>query len=202
MIKKTSQENFWKKEFGNKYTSRNSKSFKRINVIGNDLRKNNLKINSAFEIGCNIGLNLLAIKKLYPKARISGVEINYKAYTICKKNFTCYNKSLYEFETNQKFEIVISAGVLIHQNPKMLKLFYKKMYDLSKKYIYLSEYFNPTPVELTYRGYKGKLFKRDFAKELWKKYPKMKLIDYGFHWTEDPKKKGHCDNSNWFLFKK
>ena len=63
------------------------------------------------------------------------------------------------------------------------------MYNLSKKYIYLSEYFNPTPIELIYRGFKGKLFKRDFAKELWKLFPKMKLIDYGFHWTEDPKRK-------------
>lgn len=201
-MRKTSQENFWEREFGNNYTLRNLKSIKRINVIGNDLRKNNLKINSAFEIGCNIGLNLQAIRKLYPKASISGVEINHKAYKICKKNFNCYNKSLYEFETKQKFEIVISSGVLIHQNPKKLKLFYKKMYNLSKKYIYLSEYFNPTPIELIYRGFKGKLFKRDFAKELWKLFPKMKLIDYGFHWTEDPKKKGHCDNSNWFLFKK
>ena len=46
------------------------------------------------------------------------------------------------------------------------------MYNLSKKYIYLSEYFNPTPIELTYRGFKGKLFKRDFAKELGNYFPK------------------------------
>ena len=84
-LRKTSQENFWEREFGNNYTLRNLKSIKRINVIGNDLRKNNLKINSAFEIGCNIGLNLQAIRKLYPKANISGVEINHKAYKICKK---------------------------------------------------------------------------------------------------------------------
>ena len=53
MIKKTSQENFWKNKFGDKYT-RNSRYTKRVNIIGNDFKKNNLKINSAFEIGCNI----------------------------------------------------------------------------------------------------------------------------------------------------
>jgi len=202
MIIKTSQENFWKNEFGNKYTSRNSKNTKRLNIIGNDLKKNRIKITSAFEIGCNIGLNLLAIKKFYPKVNIYGVEINSKAFNISKKKFTCYNDSIYNFKTKKKFDIVISAGVLIHQNPKKLKTFYKKMHSLSKKYIYINEYFNPTPVEISYRGFKGKLFKRDFAKEFWKIFPKMKLLDYGFHWSEDPKKKNNCDNSNWFLFRK
>ena len=67
-IEKNITRKFWEREFGNNYTLRNLKSIKRINVIGNDLRKNNLKINSAFEIGCNIGLNLQAIRKLYPKS--------------------------------------------------------------------------------------------------------------------------------------
>ena len=44
---------------------------------------------------------------------------------------------------------------------------------------------------------------KDFAKELWIKFPKLKLIDYGFHWEEDPKLKNSCsDNNNWFLFSK
>ena len=39
-------------------------------------------------------------------------------------------------------------------------------------------------------------------KELWIKFPKLKLIDYGFHWKEDPRLKNCCDNHNWFLFQK
>ena len=46
------------------------------------------------------------------------------------------------------------------------------------------------------------LYKRDFAKELWKTCPKLKIVDYGFHWKEDPFYKGTIDNTNWFLFKK
>ena len=55
---------------------------------------------------------------------------------------------------------------------------------------------------IKYRNNNDKLFKRDFAKELWIKFPKLKLIDYGFHWKEDPKLKNSCDNTNWFLFQK
>lgn len=198
----TSQENFWKQEFGNKYILRNSKTLNRFNVIGKDLIENKVKINSAIEIGCNIGLNLKIIKKIYPNARIEGIEINQKAYLECKKNFKCYNNSIYNFKIFKQFDIVICSGVLIHQNPKKLNKFYNKMYNLSRKYIYINEYFNPTPVKINYRGFKDKLFKRDFAKEFWKLNPKMKLINYGFHWAEDPKKKNSGDNSNWFLFKK
>ena len=91
---------------------------------------------------------------------------------------------------------------MIHQNPKFLKKIYSKLYNLSKKYIYIEEYFNPTPVSIRYRGNDERLFKRDFAKEIWQLYPKLKIIDYGFHWKEDPYLKDNCDNHNWFLFEK
>ena len=48
----------------------------------------------------------------------------------------------------------------------------------SKKFILIAEYYNPTPVEVSYRGHNGKLFKRDFAGEMMKKYSDLKLIDY------------------------
>ncbi len=200
---KTSQEKFWKNHFGNDYTVRNlDRGANVYNVIGKDLYSNKIKIKSALEIGCNIGLNLHTLKKIYPKAKLYGVEINKSAYDIAKKKFICFNESIYNFKAKKKFDLVISSGVLIHQSPKYLKKFYRKMYTLSKKYLYLDEYFNPHPVRISYRGFKNKLFKRDFAKELWDLYPNLKLIDYGFHWSEDPLKKNSCDNSNWFLFKK
>lgn len=92
--------------------------------------------------------------------------------------------------------------MLIHINPKDLKKIYEKIYDLSNKYIYIEEYFNPFPVKVNYRNFKNKLFKRDFAKDIWGKYPDLKLIDYGFCWSEDPYYKKMSDNQTWFLFKK
>ena len=198
---KTEQEIFWETDFGNKYVKRNLKS-DRIFTIGKDLLNNKVIINEVLELGANVGLNLDAIKRVYPDVKTYGVEINKLAYNIGKKKHKFYNKPILNFKSKKKYDLVCSLGVLIHQNPKHLNAFYNKLYSLSKKYIYLNEYFNPTPVTIKYRNNDEKLFKRDFAKELWIKFPKLKLIDYGFHWKQDPRLKNCCDNSNWFLFQK
>ena len=199
---KTEQERFWSSNFGNEYTKRNL-AVDKFKFIGKNLINNNIKIKSAIELGANIGLNLDTIKKIYPRSKTYGVEINYSAYNILKEKHNSTNISLLKFNTKKKFDLVITSGVLIHQNPKYLRTIYKKIYNLSKKYIYISEYFNPTAITIKYRGYKNKLFKRDFAKEIWKKFPKLKLINYGFHWSEDPfYEKNTADNESWFLFKK
>ena len=202
--KKTQQELFWKKTFGNNYTKRNNKLklSNRVVTIGKDLLRNNVLINEAFEIGSNVGFNLDAIKKIYPKTKTHGVEINKSAYNIGKKKHILYNTSIFDYKSKKKYDLVFCCGVLIHQNPKNLNKFYKKLYSLSKKYIYISEYFNPTPIMVEYRNNKDKLFKRDFAKEIWKLFPNLKLLDYGFHWKEDPLLKNSCDNDIWFLFEK
>ena len=198
---KTEQEIFWETDFGKKYVKRNLKS-DRIFTIGKNLLNNKVIINEVLELGANVGLNLDAIKRVYPDVKTYGVEINKLAYNIGKKKHKFYNKPILNFKSKKKYDLVCSIGVLIHQNPKHLNAFYNKLYSLSKKYIYLSEYFNPTPVTIKYRNNDEKLFKRDFAKELWIKFPKLKLIDYGFHWKQDPRLKNCCDNSNWFLFQK
>ena len=199
---KTEQENFWQKKFGDNYSKRNLKRNNRILSIGRELITNKVQLSSAIELGCNVGYNLDALKKIYPNIQTYGVEINKKAYLICKKKHPCSNTSLLEFISKKRFDLVFTCGVLIHQNPKSLKKIYSKLYNLSKKYIYIEEYFNLTPVSILYRGNDERLFKRDFAKEIWQLYPKLKIIDYGFHWKEDPYLKDNCDNNNWFLFKK
>ena len=201
-LSKTEQEIFWETDFGNKYTNRNIKS-DRIFAIGKNLINNKVLINEVLELGANIGLNLDAIKRIYPDAKTYGVEINKSAFNIGKKKHKFYNKPILSFNTKKKYDLVFSVGVLIHQNPNDLNEFYNKLYSLSKKYIYLCEYFSHTPVMVKYRNNDNKLYKRDFAKELWIKFPKLKLIDYGFHWEEDPRLKDSCsDNENWFLFSK
>lgn len=197
----TEQEIFWKSLFTKKYIKRN-KDYNRIPTIGKDLLENKIMISSVIELGSNIGLNLDALKKIYPNCKTYGVEINKDAFNILKKKHNAVNKSLLDFKSNKKFDLVLISGVLIHQNPSKLSQIYSLLNKLSKKYIYMNEYFNPQPVALDYHGYKNKLFKRDFAKELWEKFPKLKLVNYGFHWKEDPFQKGNYDNANWFIFEK
>ena len=62
--KRRSSRKFWKNKFGDRYTLRNIFRGKKIvNVIGKQLLKNKIKIKTVVEIGCNIGLNLRALKK-------------------------------------------------------------------------------------------------------------------------------------------
>jgi spore coat polysaccharide biosynthesis protein SpsF len=62
------------------------------------------------------------------------------------------------------------------------------------------EYYNPTPVEVTYRGHEQALFKRDFAGEMLDAFPELTLVDYGFTYHRDPK--FPLDDSTWFLMEK
>jgi pseudaminic acid biosynthesis-associated methylase len=199
---KTKQEKFWKDRFGDQYTLRNQISKNRIFSISKDLISNKIIIKSALEIGCNIGSNLDALQATYSDSKLYGLEINKKAFDLVKKKYNCFYGSILNLSIRKKFNLVFTSGVLIHINPEYLEVVYKKIYDLSNKYIYVNEYFSPYPAMIEYRGYKDRLFKRDFAREIWKKYPNLKLVDYGFHWKEDPLLKDNCDNSNWFLFEK
>lgn len=78
---KTEQENFWAESFGNEYIDRNAN----INLVSANLAlfsqifRQTQQIDSVIEFGSNIGLNLLAISQLLPKAQLSAVEINQKA---------------------------------------------------------------------------------------------------------------------------
>jgi spore coat polysaccharide biosynthesis protein SpsF len=51
-----------------------------------------------------------------------------------------------------------------------------------------------------YRGYKARLFKRDFAGEMLDKYRDLSLLDYGFVYHRDPN--FPQDDVNWFLLEK
>ena len=109
------------------------------------------------------------------------------------------NVSVLDYKPKKKFDLAFTSGVLIHLPPNKLKYAYNVLYNSSKKYILVSEYFNDYPEQVIYRGHKNKLFKRDFAKEIKNLY-NLELIDYKFMWSEDnifP-----CDNTTWFLFKK
>ncbi len=196
---KTDQEKFWAGDFGDKYVDRNS-DFSNINHFSRIFISNRISIHSALEIGANIGLNLDAVKSIFPKSETFGIEINEKAYAILIKNHNAWCGSIYEWNSNKKYELTMSRGVLIHQNPDLLPEFYAKLYNHSSKYILIDEYFSPYPTEMKYRGHEGKLFKRDFAKEFWNLYPSARLIDYGFFWKHDSFVLG--DDSNWFLFEK
>ncbi len=201
---KTEQEDFWAGHFGDDYINRNQGE----NIIVNNIAlfakilNKTISVSSILEFGANIGLNLQAIKQLLPKASLSAIEINKKAADQLKllNYIDVYNTSILDFKINNTYDLSIIKGVLIHISPNELPKVYEKLYQSSNKYICISEYYSPYPVEVRYRGYEKKLFKRDFAGEMLDKYLDLKLIDYGFVYHRD--NNFPLDDSNWFLLKK
>jgi pseudaminic acid biosynthesis-associated methylase len=202
---KTEQEEFWAGEYGNSYIGRNkSEEYLASNLNFFSKAFNQLGIpESLIEFGPNVGMNLRAIKLLFPNIDLFGIEINKNAAKelaniIGKDNV--YNSSIFDFETSSKYDVSLIKGVLIHINPEMLSFVYEKLYKTSKKYILVCEYYNPSPVTVNYRGHNDRLFKRDFAGEMLEKYHDLKLIDYGFCYKRD--KAFPQDDVTWFLLSK
>lgn len=91
-------------------------------------------------------------------------------------------------------------GVLIHIAPDQLAAVYEKLYQVSRRYILIAEYYNPKPVSIPYRGHADRLFKRDFAGEMLDRYPDLELVDYGFVYHRDPL--FPQDDMTWFLLQR
>ena len=202
---KTEQEDFWSGNFGDNYILRNrSETFlqSNINFFKKALKKVK-KIDSMIEFGANIGMNIKAIKSLGKIKIFKAIEINKKACfdlekVIGKENV--FQNSILDYKNSEKFDLVLTKTVLIHINPEKLVDVYRKIYKSAKKYVLIAEYYNPSPSVIEYRGFKNKLFKRDFAGELIDLYPDLQILDYGFVYHRDqfyPQ-----DDINWFLLKK
>jgi spore coat polysaccharide biosynthesis protein SpsF len=202
---KTEQEEFWAGDFGKEYISRNNSEellASNLNFFSKALGSA-AKPASVIEFGANVGMNLKALRLLYPGIKLHGIEINKTAATelateIGTENVS--NTSIFDYNAATKFEVSLIKGVLIHINPDMLNTVYEKLYQASTKYILVCEYYNPAPVTINYRGHTDRLFKRDFAGELMEKYSDLVLVDYGFAYKRDPS--FPQDDITWFLLKK
>lgn len=201
---KTEQEEFWAGQFGDDYTERNqgSQLIASNTALFASIIARTQPVKSILEFGANRGLNLLALRNLLPAVELSAVEINSKAVKELEtiKNLKVYRQSMLDFSIDYQRDLVLSKGLLIHIAPEILPRAYQVLYESSSRYICLAEYYNPAPVEVEYRGNKGKLFKRDFAGEMMDTYPGLTLIDYGFAYHRD--NNFPMDDVNWFLLDK
>ena len=205
MSYKTDQEEFWAGEFGNNYIQRNQGDAflaSNLNFFTKALMSAH-NIQSCIEFGANIGMNLRALKLLYPQQQQYGVEINAEAvqqleHVIPEENI--FHSSILDFVPEQVLDLAIIKGVLIHINPDELPTVYDKLVSATSRYLLVAEYYNPSPVSISYRGHAERLFKRDFADEIMQQHPQFKLMDYGFSYRKDPD--FPQDDITWFLMEK
>ncbi|MEM9778454.1 MAG: pseudaminic acid biosynthesis-associated methylase [Pseudomonadota bacterium] len=203
MTFKTEQEAFWAGDFGRSYIDRNNSEdllTSKVAMWARMLRAANA-CTSARELGCNIGLNLLALKRLRPTLTLSGYEINQTAARQASdlNVATIHQGSILDTIPEPPVDLTFTSGVLIHINPEYLKAVYDNLVHGSTRYVLVAEYYNPTPVTVRYRGHDNKLFKRDFAGELIDGYG-LKLVDYGFIYKRD--NWAPQDDVTWFLLEK
>jgi len=203
MTYKTEQENFWAGDFGLAYIDRNNSEkllYSKVAMWAQMLRAAN-SVASIRELGCNIGLNLLALNRLHPEISLSGIEINEEAVKKAAELNVAHIRqgSILESINDKKVDLTFTAGVLIHINPDYLKNVYENLVNGSNRYVLVAEYYNPAPTKITYRGHEDRLFKRDFAGDLIDQYG-LKLIDYGFVYKRD--NWAPQDDITWFLLEK
>lgn len=201
----TPQEGFWAGEFGSEYIGRNDSQqlqASNLNFFTKALKQAG-RVGSAVEFGANIGMNLRALQLLYPDIILRGVEINPEAAAQLRSHIgqdNVYEGSIFNYPVEQQVDLSLIKGVLIHINPDMLPVVYEKLYTASRRFVLVCEYYNPSPVAISYRGHADRLFKRDFAGEMMDKYPDLKLVDYGFAYRRDPA--FPQDDITWFLMEK
>ncbi len=204
MRETTEQEAFWQGEFGDAYVDRNEGPALAAGAMALFVKALGRAsgLESLIEFGTNRGLNLLALRQLLPGCRLTGVELNAKAHAAAAALGIAqvWHGSLFDYPVEQQFDLSLIKGVLIHLNPDLLPAAYAKLHAASRRYILVAEYYNPTPVEIPYRGHAGKLFKRDFAGEMLDAYPDLRLVDYGFVYHRDPV--FPLGDANWFLMEK
>lgn len=110
----------------------------------------NFKPSSILEIGCNCGPNLRILAKIFPEAKILGIDINPEAVQKGNELFKqesllnvvlteCKADELLRFN-DHSFDIVFTDAVLIYLGPDKIEKVIKEMLRVSSKAIVLMEW--------------------------------------------------------------
>jgi len=198
------QELFWKNEYAKSYINKNQEfDIKKGTEAWIKMLSQAEGVTSILECGCNIGRNISFLEQVLPAAEKSIIEISDQAFRVVTRKHklkNAFHGTILDSEFKENFDLVFTMGVLIHIHPNNLKENMEKIFQHSKKFILLGEYFNRTPLSIEYQGQKDRLFKRDFGKFFLESF-NVSLVDYGFLWGHVYDQAGF-DDITWWLFAK
>jgi len=205
----TKQVELWQSEFGADYARRNNN---RVTQEGQRRLMRDWgrmlahavtpRPETALEVGCNIGRNLIALKHFI--ATVSAVEPNAEAVQIARADPHLAGVRIDESDgfslpyADASVDLVFTSGVLIHVAPDDLGRMVDEILRVARHYVLCIEYFSHEPTTVSYQGRSDYLFKRDFGRFYLERHPGLRVVDYGFLWQP----LDSSDNSNWWLFAK
>lgn len=191
MAKITKQMKKWRGDFGHEYTDRNTFTVNQLDgVYTKEFGISATKLYLDFigtlpkdirilEVGSNSGNMLLLLRSLGFES-VYGIEINRYAIETCRsrtKEVNIIEGSALDIPFKDGyFDLVFTAGVLIHISPDDIKRVLSEIYRCSRKYIMGCEFFSESYRELDYRGNSDLLWKTDFKRLYEEVYPGLKLL--------------------------
>jgi pseudaminic acid biosynthesis-associated methylase len=153
----------WRGEFGDEYTKRNQVDWRSRGRFWGDLFFNT-GARSVLEVGCNAGWNLSSIRREYPDVRVAGTDINEaaleQAHAAGLEVYNCLDFRA----VPGKFELVFTAGVLIHIEPQHVREVMAAIIDKSYRWVLAVEYEDSYETAIPYRGHADKCWKRPYGK--------------------------------------
>lgn len=187
----TAQEKIWGGKFGATYIGRNYLNLSDVKKLYRDLYKMDVvKLNQAFigqlprstkilEVGCNIGMQLALLGKM-GFTNLYGVEINQAAVKTCRTinpSINIVQGSALDIPFKDSwFDLVFTAGVLIHISPRNIKQVMTEIYRCTRTYIWGFEYFAKKYTAIRYRSNRNMLWKADFARLYLKQFSDLCLV--------------------------
>jgi len=108
-----------------------------------------------------------------------GVELNKKALEIAKERnpkVVFANSSIEDYEPNEKYDLVYTAGVLIHIHPSALESIIRKIVNLTNRYVFGFEYYSDNLIEIKYRDHSNVCWKQNFPYLFKRLFPTIKIV--------------------------
>lgn len=190
----------WESEFGKDYTNRNIVDW-RIRLPAFKRILEGLSISRVLEVGCNRGHNLVALSEFLETSDLVGVDPNRHAVEIARSSSLkvgfLYGHA-YDLPFKDRiFDLVFTAGVLIHIPLNNLPIALSEIYRVSKRYILAIEYFADEETVIHYHGHNDLLWKRNFLRHYQTQFPDLLLVRDGFLSFEEG-----FDRTHYWLFEK
>jgi pseudaminic acid biosynthesis-associated methylase len=169
----TEQEQFWKGDFGDQYVGRHKELDWRARVPFWRSIVDMTGARSVLEAGCNSGANLKAITRAFrdvesePPFSVWGCDINQAAIAEAgDAGLFVVEASLFDLKKEwpeHGFDLVFTAGVLIHVAPEDLSRAMDSIISVSNRYVLAVEYADETEVMVPYRDHAERLWRRPFG---------------------------------------